>query len=101
MIFLEDKNDKSCWWKLGIDDLIYIYSEDLKSVKKLDLKLMATYEKNGKIFAYQFKAEKNSKEYKKLFKILGLKTKDEYKPKKIKMEAVDGKNIAKNKKKGD
>ena len=57
--------------------------------------------KDGKIFAYQFKVEKNSKEYKKLFQELGLTDKDKYKIKIHKTEVTSEKNIVKNKKKGD
>lgn len=70
----------NCWWKME-DDFVCVYCDDLKQVKKLNLKPMATYEKNGKMLAYQFRCEKFSTEYKKLFKVLGLKTKDEYKVK--------------------
>lgn len=96
---MNEETPKSCWWKLE-NDWICVYTENLKVAKKLDLKLMAAYltkENLKKHFAYQFKVENNSREHKKLVKVLNLKAKDEYKVKGRKTEVADGKNIAKKK----
>ncbi len=97
---MKEEEYESCWWKVD-GDWIYVYTEDIKKIKKLDLKPMANYStrKNlKKHFAYQYKVEKNSKEYKKIFKTLGLTDKNQYKIKGHKNGGADGENIAKNKK---
>lgn len=71
---MKEEKYESCWWKID-GDWIYIYTEDIKTAKKLNINPMASYStrKNlKKHFAYQYKVEKHSKEYKKLFKTLGL-----------------------------
>ena len=70
------------WWGLE-GEYVAIYSEDLKTVKKLNIKPMATYinTRNNKIFAYQYKVEINSNNHKKLTNELDLSDKDEYKVK--------------------
>lgn len=78
-----------------------IYTEDSKIAKKLDIKLMSTYAqlKDGKVFGYQFRCEKNGRDYKKLFSSLDLTLKDEYKVKGQRKKTSEG-NVVKSKKRG-
>ena len=90
----------NCWWYLE-NDYVAVYTEDSKIAKKLDIKLMGTYAqlKDGKVFGYQFRVEKNDKDYKKLFDSLDLTLKDEYKVKGQRKKTSEG-NTAKGKKRG-
>ncbi len=85
---IEEKYE-SCWWKVD-GDWIYVYTEDLTKAKKMDLKPMATYMTKDKlkVFAYQYRVEKHSKEYKKLFIQLAITDENEYKIKEQRRKKV-------------
>jgi hypothetical protein len=80
-------DEKSCWWKLdGNTVMVYVIENDFSKIKNKIKKEPAEYYKieNKKSIKYaeQYNVKDGDEDYKKLFKLLKLTKKDEWKMKK-------------------